>query len=337
MKSIVDLGMGVCRALTPHRSPTVSGAAPTDRQEPAAPSDVPKQENEEVAQVYRDIHEFAGDAVFTGYAHYSHEVTVTGIVAGAAILAEAELGQAVELITDYTPFSPASDTQAADRGEIRLSDGARVEITDARTPKPGLTVHSAVVREGRVATGDSGVARINVEHRRAIARSHSAAHLLIWALHQALGHDVAQISARSGADEMTCSFTAVEPVNSELFAALEDEINRVVLADRPVAAYEGVTEGSTHIDFSCPTAALNPERVVVIGEYGRSRCAGVHVARTANIGLFRLRGAGAQQRGARPAAGERAQLEAVVGSRAMTEVFVQLRSAALSSVGAKAK
>ena len=60
--------------------------------------------------------------------------------------------------------------------------GTRIEITDAQKPLPGLVVHVGEVREGELSLGLKVMAVVDHDRREATRRSHSATHLLHYAL-----------------------------------------------------------------------------------------------------------------------------------------------------------
>lgn len=72
--------------------------------------------------------------------------------------------------------------------------------------------------------------------------------------------------------------------------SLEDYVNDIVKADIPVTE-EFITQSEAMLRFDMsrlPDNASDTVRVVHIGDYDQCLCAGTHVARTGEIGSFRI-------------------------------------------------
>lgn len=72
--------------------------------------------------------------------------------------------------------------------------------------------------------------------------------------------------------------------------SLEDYVNDIVKADIPVTEeFISQSEAMARFDMSrLPDNASDAVRVVHIGDYDQCLCAGTHVARTSEIGSFRI-------------------------------------------------
>lgn len=72
--------------------------------------------------------------------------------------------------------------------------------------------------------------------------------------------------------------------------SLEDYVNDIVKADIPVTEeFISQSEAMARFDMSrLPDNASDTVRVVHIGDYDQCLCAGTHVARTGEIGSFRI-------------------------------------------------
>lgn len=72
--------------------------------------------------------------------------------------------------------------------------------------------------------------------------------------------------------------------------SLEDYVNDIVKADIPVTEeFISQSEAMLRFDMSrLPDNASDTVRVVHIGDYDQCLCAGTHVARTGEIGSFRI-------------------------------------------------
>ena len=231
---------------------------------------------------YRSLRDRAGRSVFTGYEQVVAEVRVLGVL---------DLGAGeVEVVLDRTPFYAESGGQLADTGVVELADGTELEVLDVQKPVGDLIVHRARVRAGEVTTGADGIARVDVERRRSISRSHTATHLVHQAVRRALGETAAQAGSLNAPGRLRFDFTAPGAVPATVLADVEQEVNEILLADLPVRAFVTDQEQARRIG----ALALFGEkygdrvRVVEVGDYARELCGGTHAARSAQVGMVKL-------------------------------------------------
>jgi len=128
--------------------------------------------------------------------------------------------------------------------------------------------------------------------RDATRRNHSATHLMHAALRQILGAHVQQKGSLVCADYLRFDFSQPEAITAEQLAAIEALVNAQVLANAPVE-----TELMA-IDDARKKGAMalfgekygDTVRVLSMGTPGFSieLCGGTHVARTGDIGLFKI-------------------------------------------------
>ena len=96
------------------------------------------------------------------------------------------------LVTDKTAFYAESGGQVGDTGCI-YGDGFTFEVENTTKTNDGVFLHYGRITEGDNAkTGDSVRTVIDTNRRDAIARNHTAAHLLQAALRKTLGSHVEQ-------------------------------------------------------------------------------------------------------------------------------------------------
>ena len=261
--------------------------------------------------VYASLLEQAGKVTFTGYDAAEGEATIVGLLSGGVPVLAASPGAQVAVVLDRTPFYAEGGGQLSDQGVIRTSGpggDAEVEVTDVQTPLPGLVVHRGTVRRGEITTGSAAYAEISVERRRATSRSHTATHLVHRALRGALGEGAAQAGSENAPGRLRFDFTATGAVPVTVLREVEDEVNRVLIDDLTVRAYQ------TSIDEARSMGALalfgekygSEVRVVEVGEYSRELCGGTHVARSGQLGLVKLLGEASIGSGVR-------RVEALVG------------------------
>ncbi|MFN8501344.1 alanine--tRNA ligase [Kouleothrix sp.] len=246
---------------------------------------------------------------FTGYEHFAGAARVLALVAGGDSISAASAGQAVQLVLDRTPFYAESGGQVGDSGAL-IGPNGRVRVSDTQRPIPGVIVHYGTVEDGTIALHDTVEVRVDAERRRSIMRNHTATHLLHRALRDVLGGHAAQAGSLVAPERLRFDFTHNRQVTPEQQREIERRINAWVRADTPVE-WE-VTDYQRAIDRGA--MALFGEkygdrvRMVTVGcldgeiledstipdprssglMCSRELCGGTHVARTGEIGFFRI-------------------------------------------------
>lgn len=225
--------------------------------------------------------------VFTGYSELSSECNIEYIISEGEDNAFISGGSAV-VITDRTPFYAESGGQVGDTGVIRTANGV-FTVTDTRKTPEGIYLHTGTVSEGTIEKG-AAAASVDPERRAAIARNHSALHLLQAALRRVLGTHVEQAGSYVNDRIGRFDFTHGSAVTAAELQEVEDLVNVQILADIEV------TTDIMSPDEARAKGAMalfgekygDKVRVVSIGDFSKELCGGTHVARTGRLGLFRI-------------------------------------------------
>ncbi|WP_121251022.1 alanine--tRNA ligase [Nocardioides ferulae] len=264
------------------------------------------------AHAYREVADSIGRAVeFTGYTDVVSEGTVRGLVAAGGVVTAAREGDEVELVLDRTPFYAEGGGQLADQGVIELENGALLQVRDVQSPITGLVVHKALVLSGEVTPGAAAQARVDVERRRSISRSHTATHMVHKAFREALGETATQAGSENAPGRFRFDFSATGSVPASVMVDVEERVNDLVLADLAVHA-EVMTQKEA---VASGAMALFGEkygdqvRVVSVGDWARELCGGTHAHRSGQLGVVKLMGESSIGSGVR-------RVEALVGGDA---------------------
>ncbi len=228
-----------------------------------------------------------------------------------SIVQSASDGSEVEVVLDRTPFYAESGGQVSDVGKV-LSESAHLDVTSVRKNARGTIIHSAIVRTGKLAVGDTVRCQIDCKRRDAIARSHTATHLLNYALRSILGHHVKQSGSLVEPDRLRFDFTHFGPVSERELEMIESQVNEKIRDDAQVVVEQ------MSFDEAAASGALaffgekygDVVRMVDAGGFSRELCGGTHVDRTGRIGLFRVLSASSVSAGVR-------RVEALTGERAL--------------------
>ncbi|HYJ35332.1 MAG TPA: alanine--tRNA ligase, partial [Rhizomicrobium sp.] len=107
-----------------------------------------------------------GRTEFLGYDTEEAEGVVLAIFKDGGRVMSAAAGEAVEILTNQTPFYGESGGQAGDQGHV-TSAKAKGQVTDTQKKLGALHVHSVRVTEGTFAPGDAVDLKVDPERRRA--------------------------------------------------------------------------------------------------------------------------------------------------------------------------
>ena len=235
----------------------------------------------------------AEPTVFTGY----ETLNDTGVVVALsdeetltdAIATDEEAKDGVLVVLDKTPFYAEMGGQAADHGVLNSADCSLRVLDVKKTPK-GYYVHTCVLESGIVKVGDHLNAQVDKEYRIAIARNHTATHLLQAALREVLGDHVHQAGSYQDAEITHFDFTHFSAVTPEELARVQKIVNDKIYESMNVTVREMPIEEAKKLG----AMALFGEkygkvvRVVDIEGWSTEFCGGTHVKNTAQIGGFKI-------------------------------------------------
>ena len=271
---------------------------------------------------------------FTGYEEDAREATLAVILKGDARVKTATEGDDVALVFAASPFYAEGGGQVGDRGEF-ASDSFRVRIRDT-TKRDGYHLHQGTVVAGSVSEGQKGRLVVDAAHRAPTRRNHTATHLLHWALRSVLGKGVEQKGSLVDAERLRFDFSWQGAVPPEKLRQIERLVNEQVVANLDVSKKEhgfdeAVAAGAIALFGEKYGARV---RVVSVEDGAPERrsvelCGGTHVARTGDIGSFKIVSEGGIAAGVR-------RIEAVTGLRTLDfmqqrEELVRTAAAALKS------
>ena len=197
-------------------------------------------------------------------------------------------GEKATIVLSQTPFYAESGGQIGDTGFIKTEKGI-FEVDDTKKTVNHQTVHIGRLVSGEIALGKAH-AEVNAERRAAIARNHSAVHLLQAALRKVLGSHVEQSGSYVDEHRARFDFTHFQALSADELRQVESIVNNAILSGLPVvtdvmpieeAKKSGAMAlfGEKYGDFV---------RVVRMGDFSKELCGGTHLDNTAKAGLFKI-------------------------------------------------
>ncbi|MCZ8109255.1 MAG: alanine--tRNA ligase [Rubrivivax sp.] len=266
---------------------------------------------------------YAGaDTQFHGYEHLVCETSrVVAVYVDGSPVAQARAGDDAVIVLDHTPFYAESGGQVGDTGELRNAT-TRVIVEDTVKVQAAVHGHQGRVVEGTVAVGDVFTARVDAAQRARTMRNHSVTHLMHKALREVLGAHVQQKGSLVNAERTRFDFSHNAPLTDEQVARIEQIVNAEILANQATQARVLPLDEAQKLGAMMLFGEKYGEvvRVLDIGS-SRELCGGTHVARTGDIGLFKVVAEGGVAAGIR-------RVEAVTGDNALAHVGEAERSLA---------
>jgi alanyl-tRNA synthetase len=225
---------------------------------------------------------------FLGYEESKCSAQVLAIYVDGLATPKLMQGQHGVVILDQTPFYAESGGQAGDTGHIS-SGLCEFTVTDTSKIKADVYGHHGLQSKGELKIGDKVNAVIDLEVRTATMRHHSVTHLMHKALRDVLGDHVQQKGSLVNAERTRFDFAHNAPLTDSEIKEIETIVNSEILHNSQNSSK------IMDIESAKKTGAMmlfgekygDTVRVLEIGS-SRELCGGTHVARTGDIGLFKV-------------------------------------------------
>jgi alanyl-tRNA synthetase len=172
--------------------------------------------------------------------------------------------------------------------------------------------------------------QVDHDRRTNIRANHSATHLLHEALREALGDHVAQRGSLNADDRLRFDFSHSKAMSAEEMASVERDVNTYIRQNTPVETRVMTPDEAQALGARALFGEKYGDevRVVFMGKqsgsgrgadgdtYSLELCGGTHVARTGDIGAFKLLSESASASGVR-------RVEALTGAAAVAHGMAQ--------------
>jgi alanyl-tRNA synthetase len=264
--------------------------------------------------------EYAGDKTrFTGYSSLAEDAKIVALYHEGAAVPRLAQGESGIVVLNTTPFYAESGGQVGDRGVLQaISDQhvVRFVVGDTQKIQADVFGHHGSVESGTLSVGDVVQARVDAAVRERTRNNHSATHLMHAALRSVLGPHVQQKGSLVDAERTRFDFSHDKAVTPEEIRRIEEMVNAAIRANAQVSAnvmrYDDAIKAGALAFFGDKYG--DEVRVLAMGEHSTELCGGTHVARTGDIGFFKIVAEGGVAAGVR-------RIEAVTGKGAVE--FVQ--------------
>ncbi|HEX9574787.1 MAG TPA: alanine--tRNA ligase [Myxococcales bacterium] len=254
-----------------------------------------------VGDVYKQLAGEVGDSEFLGYEQVASHGTLKSAVAGGQRVQRVAAGSEAELVFDRTPFYGESGGQLGDAGYVVGSSG-RAQVLDTQKPVGGLVVHRVKMLEGAFEVGEKLELIVDKDRRAGLRANHSATHLLHRALREIFGEGAKQAGSVVAPDYLRFDYTSYQPLSEEQRMQIEARVNQLIrenyAAETRVMDPESAMKSGAIAFFGDKYTQLSRVRVLQIGP-SVELCGGTHVARSGDIGFFKIQSEGAIAAGVR--------------------------------------
>ncbi|WP_027177528.1 alanine--tRNA ligase [Maridesulfovibrio bastinii] len=242
----------------------------------------------DVASIFHHLLEASLKNRFTGYETLTGESRILSILSEEGEhLERLTQGQGGYIVTAATPFYGESGGQQGDTGSIETMTGS-ADVLESVKPSPELIGQKVFVNEGELLPEQEATLAVDENRRIATARNHTVTHLLHSALRKVLGDHVKQAGSLVGPDRLRFDFTHIAAMTPEEIKAVEDDVNKAILADITVKKSVMSNEEAHKLGATALFGEKYGDEVRVVEIPGQSMelCGGTHLRATGEAGTF---------------------------------------------------
>ncbi len=253
----------------------------------------------------------------------TQDARIEGIVTKNGAVNEIKKGTEAEIVLDRTSIYSESGGQVADTGGL-YDNSESLEVAEVRGayyPVSGLIAHRIVAKED-LHVGDRVSTIADAARRTRNMRNHTATHLMHAALRNILGTHVKQAGSLVAPDHLRFDFSHFAAVDPSELAEIEQQVNEEILKnlelrtdimgiDDALASGALAFFGDKYPEANVRVVTI-PDALAPRGFYSKELCGGTHVARSGEIGVFKIFSESSTAAGVR-------RIEAISGDRALAE------------------
>ena len=250
-------------------------------------------------RIWFEIKERIGSTEFLGYTQYEAQAETLALVKGDAEVSHLATGESGFLICNQTPFYAEAGGQQGDQGWItNTQNSTELDVKDTKKVLGDLWLHNITIRKGSIKVGDTLKMQVDNVRRNALARHHSATHLLHEALRQRLGKHVSQRGSLVAPERLRFDFSHNSALSKEELNDVENEANARIFENSPVQTRIMSPKEAQAMGAMALFGEKYGEEVRVVSmgtpfeeqnkPYSLELCGGTHVSATGEIGLIKL-------------------------------------------------
>jgi alanyl-tRNA synthetase len=166
----------------------------------------------------------------------------------------------------------------------------RFSVVDTQKIQADVFGHHGTLESGTLAVGDVVQAKVDAASRERTRNNHSATHLMHAALRKVLGRHVQQKGSLVDAERTRFDFSHDKAMTPDEIRQVEDIVNEAIRSNAVVSAnvmkYDAAIKAGALAFFGDKYG--DEVRVLAMGDHSTELCGGTHVARTGDIGFFKI-------------------------------------------------
>ena len=226
---------------------------------------------------------------FVGYDKLENESEITALTTEKEVVQALAEGDNGTILVNETPFYATRGGQTGDKGIIETANG-KFKVVDTIKLHGSMIGHVGYVVEGMVQVGDKVALKVYSANREAIAKNHSATHLLQKALKLVLGEHVEQAGSYVDAERLRFDFTHFQAMTKEEIAKVESIVNEQIANGLDVVTKEMTLEEAKKTGAMALFGEKYGDtvRVVSMGDFSVELCGGTHVSNTKEISYLKV-------------------------------------------------
>jgi len=226
---------------------------------------------------------------FVGYDKLENESEITALTTEKEVVQALAEGDNGTILVKETPFYATMGGQTGDKGIIETANG-KFKVVDTIKLHGSMIGHVGYVVEGMVKVGDKAALKVYSANREAIAKNHSATHLLQKALKLVLGEHVEQAGSYVDAERLRFDFTHFQAMTKEEIAKVESIVNEQIANGLDVVTKEMTLEEAKKTGAMALFGEKYGDtvRVVSMGDFSVELCGGTHVSNTKEISYLKI-------------------------------------------------
>lgn len=226
---------------------------------------------------------------FVGYDKLENESEITALTTEKEVVQALAEGDNGTILVNETPFYATMGGQTGDKGIIETANG-KFKVVDTIKLHGSMIGHVGYVVEGMVQVGDKVALKVYSANREAIAKNHSATHLLQKALKLVLGEHVEQAGSYVDAERLRFDFTHFQAMTKEEIAKVESIVNEQIANGLDVITKEMTLEEAKKTGAMALFGEKYGDtvRVVSMGDFSVELCGGTHVSNTKEISYLKV-------------------------------------------------
>ena len=188
-----------------------------------------------------------------------------------------------EVILNRTAFFPEEGGQSPDRGTLQKCGGKGMHaaaVLDVQIHE-GVIAH---ITDRPFAEGETVRGELDFAHRFSNMQQHSAEHIFSGLVHSRLGFE--NVGFHLSDTEVTMDYSGA--FDAETAAALEKEVNRAIWKNFASGQRFPSEEELKTIEYRSKIEIDGQVRLIIYPGYDVCACCAPHVAKTGEIGLFKI-------------------------------------------------